>query len=275
MAIRETPTQFEAFLSEALPPLGLSPAAHRRRNIRRRLMRRMEGLGIHEFPRYLEYLRRTPEESEILRSLLPVTISRFFRNGKVFDVLAREVLPDLVRKGTTVNVWSAGCASGEEPYTLRIVWEELPGKKPPLFLLATDIDSVSLARAQEGIYGDSSLREVPAALLGRYFARQGEDFRIRGDLKEAVRFRRHDLLSGRPPGRFDLILCRNAAFTYFGPQGQLTVAHFLASALHQSGFLVLGRTERLPVAALSLFDPVHPGEKIYRLRGERPREDTG
>ena len=260
--------EFEAFLEAALPPLGLSPVACRRRNIRRRLTRRMEELGFHEFARYLHHVRRAPEENLVLRSLLLVTISRFFRNKRVFDSLAARVLPELSKGGTPVRAWSAGCASGEEAFTLRILWEELPDPKPSLFLLATDIDDDSLSRAREGTYGESSLREVPRALRGKYFVREGAAFRIRQDLKEGVQFRRHDLLSEDPPGTFDLILCRNSAFTYFGPEAQLSAARSFASALSPSGRLVLGRTERLPVPAEALFEPVHPAEKIFRVLPE-------
>lgn len=257
---------FEEFLEETLPPLGLSPVAHRRRNIRRRLRRRMEDLGFHEFRRYLEYLKRTPEEVGVLRSLLPVTISRFYRNRSVFDLLANRVLPELAERGSPVRAWTAGCASGEEAYSLRMAWDELPADKPPLSLLATDIDPDCLARAGEGVYRESSLRELPAPLREKYFTRDGDAFRLHGELKGTVEFRRCDLLSEEPPGRFDLILCRNCAFTYFSEDSRLVAARALVSALSPGGWLVLGRSEKLPNAALPHFEPLSPAEKIYRLR---------
>ncbi len=259
-------TDFEAFLADALPPLGLYPAAHRRRNIRRRIARRMESAGIHDFTRYAELVRRDPAEREALRSLLVVTISRFFRNAKVFRLLSREVLPRLVARGRPVDAWSAGCASGEEPYSLRIAWDEIPGEKPSLRILATDIDGASLARAAAGRYPESSLREVPEALRRRHFAREGDAYRLRDEVVRAVSFRTMDLLGDAAPGRFDLILCRNAAFTYFGPQERRTVAAMFAAALAEGGYLVLGRTENLPGEAAALFAPAFPAEKIYARR---------
>lgn len=229
-------------------------------------MRRMEELGIHEFRRYLEHLKRAPEEVERLRSLLHVTISRFFRNRPVFDLLCARILPEAAAGGTPVRAWSAGCASGEEACSLRIAWEELPGRKPPLYLLATDVDPVSLARARNGVYSGSSLREMPRALRDTYFAPAGNSFRIREDIIAGVDFRRHDLLSGKIPGRFDLILCRNAAFTYFDEAPRLAVARNFASALSPGGWLVIGRTEKLPEAAGPYFEPAYPEEKIFRLR---------
>ncbi|MGE5247828.1 MAG: CheR family methyltransferase [Verrucomicrobiota bacterium] len=268
-----TSNEFDAFLSEALPPLGLCPSAYRRRNVRRRIVRRMDAAGIHEFPRYLELVRRDAGEREALRSLLVVTISRFFRNADVFRVLSREILPELAAGPGPVAAWSAGCAAGEEAYSIRIAWEEMPGDSPGLRLLATDIDAVSLERAAAGRYPESSVREVPEALRRKYFERQGESYRVRGAIRRAVSFRRMDLLRQGSPGRFRLILCRNAAFTYFGPQQRLSVAAMLGASLADGGYLVIGRTEKLPADAAGLFEPAFPAEKIYRLR-RRPRAGT-
>ena len=259
---------FDAFLSEALPPIGLSPSAYRRRNIKKRIVRRMESAGIHEFHRYLDLVRRDPEELEALRSILVVTISRFFRNAKVFHDLSREILPRMAKKIQPI-AWSAGCASGEEPYSVCIAWEELPVEKPGLVLLATDVDPVSLERAEAGSYPESSLRELPAAFRSRYFRREGNSYRICEAVRRSVRFKKLDLLRDPPPGRFDLILCRNAAFTYFSPEKRLAVAGTFAAALWEGGYLVIGRTESLPREALDLFELVLPDGRIYRLRPAR------
>lgn len=259
--------EFDAFLAQALPPLGLCASAHRRRNIRRRVVRRMESAGIHELRLYAELLRRDPAEREALRSLLVVTVSRFFRNANVFRILSQEVLPRLAAAGRPVAIWSAGCAGGEEPYSIRIAWEELPGGKPRLRLVATDIDPVSLQRAAAGRYPPSSLREVPEALRRKYFGREGDSYRVREDVMRSVSFRTMDLLRDGPPGRFDLILCRNAAFTYFGPEERSSVAAMFGASLDDGGFLVLGRTERLPGETAALFEPAFAAANIYRLRG--------
>ena len=228
----------------------------------------MESAGIHEFRRYLDLVQRNPEEMEALRSIMVVTISRFFRNAKVFHFLSREILPRLAEKSRPV-AWSAGCASGEEPYSVRIAWEELSEEKPGLALFATDVDPVSLERAEAGSYPESSLREVPEALRKKYFRREGNSYRISEGVRRSVQFRKLDLLRDPPPGRYDLILCRNAAFTYFSPEKRLAVAGTLASALQEGGYLVIGRTESLPRETVDLFEPVFPAARIYRLRPAR------
>jgi chemotaxis protein methyltransferase CheR len=257
-------TDFEAFLAEALPPLGLSPAALRRRNIRRRVTRRMESLGIHDFRDYLSLLRGNPAERDAVRPLLTVTITRFFRNRRVFETIARNVLSPLAARGMPARAWCAGCASGEEAFTLRILWEELPGRNPVLAILATDIDDACLQRAGNGLYLESSLREVPRTILEKYFRKEEGRFRLREDIIRSVEFRNHDLQRNPPPGAFDLVLCRNAVFTYFSTPRRVAVTGAIASALSPEGFLVIGRTEKLPPEASAWFAPAYRRDNIYR-----------
>jgi len=260
--------EYESFLEEALPPLGLDPKAHRRRGLRRRVVRRMESVGIREFSAYLDRIRRDPGEQVVLRGLLTVTISRFFRNARLFRVLRETVLPLLAARMEPLHAWSAGCASGEEAYSVRIAWEEMEGKKPPLALVGTDIDEEVLSRATRGAYPESSLREVPPELRPKYFSpsRHPPGVILDERIRRSVTFLRHDLLRDDPPGRFDLILCRNAAFTYFFRHIRITVADRLAESLEGGGYLVLGRTEGLPPEAFDRFEAAFPSERIFRRR---------
>lgn len=260
--------EYESFLEEALPPLGLDPKAHRRRGLRRRVVRRMESTGTREFSAYLDRIRRDPGERVVLQGLLTVTISRFFRNARMFRVLREAVLPRLAARKDPVRAWSAGCASGEEAFSVRIAWEEMEGEKPPLTLVGTDVDDEVLSRTARGVYPESSLREVPRELRGKYFApsREPPGMILDERVRRSVSFLRHDLLRDDPPGRFGLILCRNAAFTYFSLPRRIAVADRLAEALENEGYLVLGRTERLPPEAFRRFEAVHPAERIYRRR---------
>ncbi len=153
------------------------------------------------------------------------------------------------------RAWSAGCASGEEAFTLRILLGRASagGASPPLSILATDVDEACLLRAAEGLYAESSLREIPGPIAKEYFRKEGGKYRLREDVVRSVMFQKHDLLFDPPPGAFDLILCRNAAFTYFSTPCRIAAAGAIASALPPGGVLVLGRTEKLPPGASEWF----------------------
>jgi chemotaxis methyl-accepting protein methylase len=197
-----------------------------------------------------------------LAGLLGVTISRFWRNRTLWEYLAAHVLPGLCEAGA--RVWSCGCASGEEPYSLALLWRERCPESP-LYLLATDIDTTVLERAQEGLYGPGSLRELPGGLRERYFRPERVSWlRLSDEVKGMVRFRRHDLLREPPPAEapFEIILCRNLAFTYFGPEARVEAARKLAAALAPGGYLAVGRKERLPEGAADLAEADYPG--LYR-----------
>jgi len=251
-----TSTDFGAFLRQALPPLGLDPKPHNRRSLRRRLAKRLEALGLRDWARYAARLEADPAERDWLAAHASVTISRFWRNRGLWEHLAGHVLPQLCRGGAgararaKVRAWSAGCASGEEPYSLAMLWRE-GCPQHPLDLLATDLDRVVLERAGQGLYPAGSLHELPIELRERWFRPEGTEFRLSEELRRAVAFRRHDLLRDpAPEGPFGLILCRNVAFTYFAPEARANVARRLAAALIPGGWLAIGRKERLPMERL-------------------------
>ncbi|HEX2104007.1 MAG TPA: CheR family methyltransferase [Solirubrobacteraceae bacterium] len=245
-----------AFLQWALPRLELCWPGFRRvrRQVCRRVARRIAALGLPDHAAYREHLAGHPEEWAVLRALTPVTISRFGRDRAVFGALAEDVLPALGAAARAagrdrIRAWSAGCASGEEAYTLALLWEEsAPGLE--LDVLATDIHPPVLARARAARYEASSARELPAPLRARGFD-AGPDgaLVVRPEARRRVTVARHDLRDPPPDGPFDLVLCRNVAFTYFAPAAQRAVLARVASALRPGGALVLGLHEHLPDAA--------------------------
>lgn len=254
---------FAEFLRRVLPSLGLAPRPHLRRGLRRKLSRRLEVLRLRGWEEYAALVEADPAVRAELAGLLGVTISRFWRNYSLWEYLAAHVLPGLCEAGA--RVWSCGCASGEEPYSLALLWRERCPESP-LYLLATDIDSAVLERAQEGLYAPGSLRELPSELRERYFRPEKGGLRLSGEVKGMVRFRRHDLLREPPPAEapFELILCRNLAFTYFGPEARVEAARKLAAALAPGGYLAVGRKERLPEGAAGLAETDYPG--LYRRK---------
>lgn len=247
-----------AFLRWALPRLRMRWTGFRkvRRQVCRRVERRIRELELPGVGAYRAYLETTPDEWRQLEALCHVTISRFYRDRGVFEFLERSVLPELAadaaaREGT-LEAWSAGCASGEEPYTVVLAWANAVSSSFPtveLRVLATDADRTMLARARAAAYGGTSLRELPPAWRRHSFVRRGDRYHLRPRFRRLVTVMRHDVRDAPPGGPFDLVLCRNLAFTYFDSGLQREVARNLRGALRKGGVLVVGSHETLPQGA--------------------------
>lgn len=244
------------FLQWALPRLGLRWAGFRkvRRQLCRRLVRRLDALGLPDLAAYRNHLAAHPREWQSVGALMPITISRFYRDRGVFAALEADVVPALAEAARAagrdgLSAWSAGCASGEEAYTLALIWHEVAAARFPdlrLDVLATDIHPAMLRRARQASYHRASLKELPEAWRETGFERRGELYAVRPQVRRHVTVRGHDLRADPPTGTFDLVLCRNVAFTYFAPQGQRAVLAKLAGALGRGGALVIGIHETLP-----------------------------
>jgi chemotaxis protein methyltransferase CheR len=223
------------------------------RNVRRQVLRRIErrcaelGLGL---AAYRVYLEQHDDEWPALEHLCRVTISRFARNHAVWALLVGEVLPRLAAATGRVRAWSAGCGAGEEPYTLAIACRHQLADVE-LEVLGTDVDETQLARARAACYPEGALRELPAAWRDAFEWREGLAC-LRDELRVGVRFEARDLRAAPPPGPFDLVFCRNLAFTYFEESLQREVAASLRAVLRTGGVLVVGAHEELPAGTPGL-----------------------
>jgi chemotaxis protein methyltransferase CheR len=260
------------FLRWAVPRLGRRWAGYRRvrRQVCRRARARADGLGLSGLGEYRALLERDAGEWRVLDTLTNITISRFGRDRGTWAALERLVLPVLVadaqRAGRTgLRAWSAGCASGEEPYTLALLWHLALAPcftDVGLLILATDCDPVMLGRARAARYAPSSLKELPEAWRAEAFVARGDELELRPAFKRIVTVAAHDVRTPPPDRAFDLVLCRNVAFTYFDAAGQREVATRLAAAMRPGAALVVGAHETLPDA--SGFDLWPRRPRIYR-----------
>jgi chemotaxis protein methyltransferase CheR len=255
-----TDAECVALLQWALPRLGLRWQGFRkvRRQVCRRISRRIAELGLREADAYRAHLEATEGEWEVLAGLCRVTISRFWRDRAVFEALRDDVLPEL---GPKVRAWSAGCASGEEPYSLVLAAAEADVE---ISVLATDVDPALLDRARKACYPASSLRDLPPDLRARAF----EDGCLQAEHRESVELVRHDVREAAPDGPFDLALCRNLVFTYFSEALQRECAGHLVRSLRHGGVLVVGAREALP-EGLDVMDPWPSVRGVYRSLGRR------
>ena len=259
----------EEFIKEAAPLLDLQWRRFQRGGIKRKVERRIVELGLPTFEDYLSRIKNDPEEKSYLSRILTVTITRFFRDKKAFDVLENSILPSMVnRKGAgDFKIWSIGCANGEEPYSLSMLWKERIEEEFSqirLTLLATDINETLLDRAREGKYKKSSLKEVPEEILQRFFKIEDGFYIIDRFIRESVEFKRHDIIHEEPFSGMEIIFCRNLAFTYFSKECQMSVLKKIAASLKKDGYLVIGWDESLPLTYPTLFIPTFPTEKIYQ-----------
>ena len=248
-------TDCTAFLQWALPQRELRWPGFRkvRRQVCKRLTRRMRDLGLGDFNAYRARLEADPLEWRTFDECCHITISRFFRDRGVFEALRNRVLPDIAaragREGRNAYVWSAGCASGEEPYTLKILWDiEVANVYPAVSLsvIASDVDKAMLARARQGCFEPTSVRELPPPLIERAFDRVGSQYCVKLKHRDGIEFLDQDLRSEVPPGMFDLILCRYVAFTYFTVALQCEVLARILQRLRPHGYFAIGTHEQLP-----------------------------
>jgi chemotaxis protein methyltransferase CheR len=208
---------------------------------------------LDDFAAYRARLEADPTEWRVFDEFCHITISRFFRDRGIFEVLRTRVLPDIAarakREGRDAHVWSAGCASGEEPYTLKILWDvEVASAYPSILLsiIASDVDKAMLARAREGCFASTSLHELPPPLIEQAFDRMGSRYCVKPKHRKGVEFVDQDLRLELPPRVFDLILCRYVAFTYFAVPLQSKVLVRMLERLRPGGYFVIGTHEQLP-----------------------------
>jgi chemotaxis protein methyltransferase CheR len=244
-----------AFLQWALPQIELRWPGFRkvRRQVCKRLKQRLRDLGLDNCSDYRVRLERDPSEWRILDECCHITISRFFRDRGVFEVVRQIVLPGIAARARSERraalVWSAGCASGEEPYTVKILWDvEVASAFPgiSLSIVASDVDQAMLARAREGCFEPTSLHELPPRLIEQAFDPLGPRYCVKPEHREGIEFVDQDLRTEMPPHIFDLILCRYVAFTYFAEPLQHKVLAGLLERLRPQGHLVIGTHEKLP-----------------------------
>lgn len=203
---------------------------------------------------YREQLARDPDERRWLDENSRIPVSRFYRDRAVFDLIFTELLPGRAeaarREGReSVSVWSTGCAAGEEPYSLVIGWRMTLGARYPELgfrVRATDADPDQLERARRGCYPAGSVRELPQSWREQAFDARGERYCLRSTFAEHVELGCEDLRYAEAAGPFDLVCCRNLAFSYFAPALRRRVAEVLLASLAPGGYLIIGARERLP-----------------------------
>jgi chemotaxis methyl-accepting protein methylase len=261
---------FEALARRISRSAGFAVEAYKDKCVRRRIAVRMRACGVHTYADYQALLDRSPQEHDRLRDALTINVTRFYRNAETWNVLRREILPVLCAGTGEVRIWSAGCSSGEEAYTIAIlVAEELErtGRSRELCRLevdATDVDRQSLDRARAARYRHESLLEMPSELTRRYFEAASLEFAVVSRIRERVLLHTLDLITGRPLRRdYQMIVCRNVLI-YFDRPIQERLFQLFTDCLAPGGYLVLGKVESLVGPVRDRLQLVDARERIYR-----------
>jgi chemotaxis methyl-accepting protein methylase len=262
---------FLALMDKITRDRGFQCSSYKDKCLRRRVAVRMRAKGTVSHSEYAGILDADPREYDRLVRSLTINVTKFFRNWDTFSAIQQKVVPALWERGEReLRVWSAGCASGEEPYSLAILVHKHAAEQRQLprlgsvSIVGTDIDTHSLGDAESAAYGETALGDTPAALRRNYFSETGGLFTLLPDVRRLVKFRCGDLLRARPPfENIHLIACRNVVI-YFEREAQDALFAEFHRALAPGGFLVLGKVETLLGAARGLFSPVNARERIFR-----------
>ena len=250
---------------------GTDLSKYRRSCLRRRVGLRMTTVGCSDLEGYMEYLKGHPGEMKQLLDIVTIHVTDFFRDRDVFDALYNRVFPEiigekLVEGMNRIRVWSAGCSTGEETYSIAVLLLELLRRehivmKPRIF--GTDISEEACRFARQGTYADRRACSIPGRLVKRYFDMDGSTCRVAQQVKSHVKFKVHDLFSRPPFSALDLVVCRNVLI-HFNQQARSTVLTNFHSVLNQGGILVLGKSEAITGPELVMFELIDARNKIYQ-----------
>ncbi|MBN3873723.1 CheR family methyltransferase [Nostoc sp. JL33] len=267
MTSAEKDPEFENLLIYLRQNRGFDFTGYKRSSLMRRVSKRMQSFNIENFEQYLDYLEVHPEEFNYLFNTILINVTDFFRDSSAWEYIAEQILPNLIRNKKTsdqIRIWSAGCASGQEAYTLAILMAEILGAeefRQRVKIYATDVDEDALNHARFAMYSAKDVQAVPDELRQKYFEIVGNCYVFRSDLRRSVIFGRHDLLQDAPISRLDLLVSRNTLM-YFNSEAQGRILARFHFALNDNGYLFLGKAEML-VMHSNLFTPMDLKNRIF------------
>lgn len=240
------------------------------RCIRRRIAKRLRACKATDFSTYLNRLTVDREELDTLLATISIHVSQFFRNPDTFRIIEQKILPDLCRQAratgrSELTLWSAGCASGEEPYSLAMLVDALDADDLTIKVLASDISEPVLETARKAIYDITRLKEVPKEVLDTYFLEANGRYQLIDRIRDKVDFIRHNIMTDEEYPAADLILCRNVMI-YFTREEQERILSRFASALPEQGALILGRSETMTGQVRQYYKSEFPVERVYRRK---------
>jgi two-component system, chemotaxis family, CheB/CheR fusion protein len=267
MTSPDTDLEFENLLQYLRNNRGFDFTGYKRSSLMRRVTKHMQSLNVEGFANYQDYLEVHPDEFKNLFNTILINVTAFFRDASAWEYIGNEILPNIVKnkqKDEQIRIWSAGCSSGEEAYTLAMVIAEILGVddfRHRVKIYATDVDEEALTQARQATYSAKSINLIPSQLCDKYFDLVGKEYIFHQDLRRSVIFGRHDLLQDAPISRLDLLVCRNTLM-YFNSETQGRIINRFHFALNDHGYLFLGKAEML-VMHSNLFVAIDLKHRIF------------
>jgi chemotaxis protein methyltransferase CheR len=245
---------------------GLNCQGYRDEYLKRRFEVRLRATGTMTYAKYVLYLKKNPDEFEKLLNDLTINYTNFFRDIDVYEYLEKKLLPLLFKSKQPVKIWSAGCASGEEPYSLAILVHKILGKNlgtPSVSIIASDIDKDALGKASRGEYHLKQLSAMTPDMIEKFFDVQGDVYRIKDFVKSIIRFETFDLMKSSTHYGVDLILCRNVMI-YFEKEAQQKIHMTFFGALKDGGYFITGKSEMLSGEPAKRFTAIDYITRVYQ-----------
>lgn len=262
---------YEILRKKVFDERGLDTFQYKDKFLTRRFKARMRSRGVVTYREYIYLLDTDKEEYGKLFDKLTINVTEFFRNPEMWDAFKEKILPIIFarpREKRIVRIWSAGCSSGEEVYTIAMLVDQYlwnKDSKLQVVIRGTDLDNDTLKKARVAQYPAEKVRRVPKLLKRLYFSLEGDEYKVNDKIKKMVRLAKHDLISGRKQKYFDVIFCRNVIIYFTKGQQNSLFRHF-HDALTVDGYLILGKTETLMGEVKSHYTIMDSQERIYQKR---------
>ncbi|MBD1901770.1 PAS domain S-box protein [Trichocoleus sp. DQ-A3] len=259
--------EFEALLEYLKGSRGFDFTGYKRSSLMRRVLKRMQIVGLESYNDYMDYLEVYPEEFIHLFNTLLINVTAFFRDRSAWDYIIEEIVPTIAARkqiNEPIRIWSAGCASGEEAYTIAMAFAEALGVeqfKERVKIYATELDEEALNLARQATYSAKDVADLAPEMVEKYFEECARGYNFRKDLRRLVIFGRHNLTIDAPISRIDLLVCRNTLM-YFNAETQSKILSRFHFALNDSGFIFLGKAEML-LSHSHTFTPVDLKRRIF------------
>lgn len=257
-------TDYEGFKEKILRLTGIDLSCYKERQMRRRIDSLIRRNNHDDYDIYYRALTQDKKLYDEFINYLTINVSEFYRNPAQWEMLEKEIMPNLLRLNRRPKIWSAACSTGEEPYSLAMMMSRFmdPGS---IKILATDIDDGAINKAKIGVYAQKSLENLPRDFVSNYFTKVGESYKICDKIKNSVEFKHHNLLSDRYPENCDLIVCRNVMI-YFTEEAKSVMYHKFRDSLNNNGVLFVGSTEQIILPQRYRLEPVKTF--FYRRSGQ-------